>query len=108
MRNYWFKARFFGWGWYPATWQGWAVLAVWGLWLALLIVLVNPEADPLLWITGLLGSVGVLIGICWKKGERPSWRWAGEPASAGSVLLRALAIVAYVAVLFALIARFAS
>ena len=28
-RGYWFKARLYGWGWTPATWQGWLVLAIW-------------------------------------------------------------------------------
>nr|MBP7805039.1 hypothetical protein [Candidatus Paceibacterota bacterium] len=27
-RKYWFKAKQYGWGWYPATWQGWAILAM--------------------------------------------------------------------------------
>ncbi len=25
--KYWFKAKNYGWGWYPATWQGWLILA---------------------------------------------------------------------------------
>ena len=26
--GYWFKRKLYGWGWTPATWQGWLVLAV--------------------------------------------------------------------------------
>lgn len=25
----WFRAKRYGWGWRPVTWQGWAVVAVW-------------------------------------------------------------------------------
>jgi predicted GH43/DUF377 family glycosyl hydrolase len=25
-RIFWFRAKEYGWGWYPATWEGWLVL----------------------------------------------------------------------------------
>ena len=27
-QGYWFKAKIYGWGWVPARWQGWLVIAV--------------------------------------------------------------------------------
>ena len=27
-KKLWFRAKRYGWGWYPCSWQGWAVLAM--------------------------------------------------------------------------------
>lgn len=33
-RIFWFRAKEYGWGWYPATWEGWLVLLVFiALWI---------------------------------------------------------------------------
>lgn len=78
----WFKAKRFGWGWSPATPEGWAVTA---LFLAALIgsnvalVRFRPVppspgmvAEHLLIACVLAAS---LIGICYRTGEKPGWRW---------------------------------
>lgn len=76
--NIWFKAKRYGWGWAPSTWQGWVVLVVF-----LVLVIGNTQrlhvghatAVPVEFLieTGLL--VGALIAICYWKGEKPGWRW---------------------------------
>lgn len=77
--TYWFAAKRYGWGWgLPLTWQGWAVLAAF---VALLSVgfLVFPPEDrmvPFLVYDGIL--CGLLITVCWLKGEPPRWRWGGK------------------------------
>ena len=81
----WFKARAFGWGWTPITWQGWLVLGIFvGLTFAGIAVYIHEvkagaqlRAAQLLF-TGWLGLlVGGLILVCWLTGERPRWRWGG-------------------------------
>jgi hypothetical protein len=74
-KNLWFKSKMFGWGWYPCTWQG--VLVIF---LAVLIftrLLINVMRGVLvpLNIIAILVDFGILIYICYKKGEKPRWRW---------------------------------
>lgn len=76
----WFKAKRYGWGWTPATWEGWLVLA-----LAIgAIVLFSRNAEvyaskPVdLMVQVVLPSVltiAALITVCWFTGEKPRWRW---------------------------------
>ena len=28
MKKVWFKAKEYGWGWYPSSWQGWIILLI--------------------------------------------------------------------------------
>jgi len=82
----WFKARPYGWGWYPSTWQGWAVIAAF---IASLVYLLKDtdeveqsmsEADFLMWLLPrFLIPVCIVIFISWVKGEKPSWQWGGKP-----------------------------
>lgn len=78
----WFKAKRFGWGWTPSTAEGWIVI---GMFLAAIlgstIGLVRFRPDPP--TVGVVAEhmgfafalVAVVIAICWKTGEKPSWRW---------------------------------
>lgn len=80
----WFRAKRYGWGWTPATWQGWAIIAVYAaillLWAAYLLA--NPGV-PRRWhgaavwigVAPVLVLSAALVAICWIKGERPRWRW---------------------------------
>ena len=84
MQHYWFRAKDYGWGWYPATWEGWLVLAifiaamVWnGFRLDVDSRSVSDTLRPFFIQTTLL--VATLLVICWVKGERPVWRWGGKP-----------------------------
>lgn len=78
--NYWFKAKKYGWGWYPSTWQGFTVL---GLYISVLIILFynidvySPSAPETIisflpqWIV----LTVILFLVCIIKGEKPRWRW---------------------------------
>ncbi|MBV9362054.1 MAG: hypothetical protein JO292_11760 [Betaproteobacteria bacterium] len=71
---YWFRAKRYGWGWgLPLTWQGWVVLAVFLGFLGAGILLLPTNAFIFFGYVGLLS--GVLVVICWIKGEPPRWRW---------------------------------
>lgn len=86
MKKLWFRARRFGWGWYPVSWQGWAVSILYAFLLALSlgrasnyalehmtegIALLIPMTLHILWVAFLIGS---LMYICSKTGEDPSIR----------------------------------
>ncbi len=76
----WFKRKLYGWGWTPATWQGW--LAV-----ALYIVAITLEARSFsagdtvstgAFIARIVVATFLLIGLCFAKGERPRWQWGQQ------------------------------
>ncbi len=74
-RKYWFPAKRHGWGWgLPATWQGWTVLAGFMglLWLGAIIFPPAGELRSYLVYVGVL--CGLLVALCWRKGEPPRWR----------------------------------
>jgi hypothetical protein len=81
-KNYWFKGKRYGWGWYPSSWQGWGVL----LGFIALILWNSSHTDasgqtlrPFILENLLL--VVLLIVICYRTGEPPKWRWGEEKTS---------------------------
>ena len=73
--RYWFPAKRYGWGWGPPNcWQGWVVLVGW---LAILFSAkaVFPHPRPVAYWIFLAVMVGLLMVICYVKGEPPAWRW---------------------------------
>lgn len=80
-KGYWFKARWYGWGWTPVRWQGWLVTLVYlifVIWTA--FSLPDDEADitraqlQSFWIKLILSTM-ILIFICYRTGEKPRWQW---------------------------------
>ena len=75
----WFPAKRYGWGWgIPVTWQGWAVLVGYFVLLFFLWTVLSPDRHPTIFAIAMIGSTAGLIFICYKKGERPAWRWGGD------------------------------
>lgn len=73
--RYWFRAKRYGWGWgLPATWQGWAFLILWLLVLVVGSRSIAPMSREGFWLFFAL-MVAALVGVCYKKGEPPRWRW---------------------------------
>ncbi|MEI6326574.1 MAG: hypothetical protein WCO78_00460 [Candidatus Roizmanbacteria bacterium] len=76
----WFKAKEYGWGWTPATWQGWLLLISY---IAIEIYIYygvdsSSRSASYVVLNYLPLSVVftfVLILICFATGERPRWRW---------------------------------
>jgi hypothetical protein len=78
--GYWFKAKAYGWGWTPATWQGWLILVVFVALIALNFFRLDAGSHsasdtlrPFIIQTFLLAIL--LIGICYATGEKPRWQW---------------------------------
>ncbi|MFZ5425141.1 MAG: hypothetical protein ACOZAO_05070 [Patescibacteria group bacterium] len=74
--NYWFKAKDYGYGWTPKTWEGW-VVTIAGI-AAILISVTALEAQPEWALATVLIEVFMLIIVCIVKGEKPEWRWGGK------------------------------
>ena len=80
MKKVWFKAKRYGYGWYPATWQGWLVLAAY---VALVVANFyridshsHSVSDTLINVVPeTIVLTLVLIAICYKTGEPSHWRW---------------------------------
>jgi len=81
-KGYWFRARWYGWGWVPARWQGWVVIGVWLLLVLALAATVDERSAPrevaFTFVLPLAILTATLFRICWKTGERPRWNW-GDP-----------------------------
>lgn len=81
--SHWFKAKFYGWGWTPASWQGWVVIAIFIGAIALNAYFFSVNADFsrsafFQYIARIVGIIFILLLICLKKGEKPHWQW-GPP-----------------------------
>jgi hypothetical protein len=79
-KRLWFKAKLYGWGWYPATWEGWLCLFVYlvvGVYLAMRAESVSTTEMEVFWelFPGMAIITFILILICYKTGEKPRWRW---------------------------------
>lgn len=77
----WFRAKQYGWGWYPVTWEGWlATLMTILLFLppylqALRSGTEGNGTDAFWWaILSTLPFIALII-LCYRTGEKPSWRW---------------------------------
>ncbi len=89
MKKLWFKAKDYGWGWYPASVEGWLVL---GIFVGLIVydfIRINAQAlsvaqTLLIFIPRTIILTIVLLYVCYKTGEKPSWRWTKKTKSYGA------------------------
>jgi hypothetical protein len=76
----WFKRKLYGWGWTPAKWQWWLVIAIFVLFILMSSLDMKYNSDStdteITWFfLKIILSVFILIYICYKKGEKPRWQW---------------------------------
>jgi len=77
----WFRAKQYGWGWYPVTWEGWfATVMTILLFLppylqALRSGTEGNGTDAFWWAILATLPFIVLIIVCYRTGEKPAWRW---------------------------------
>ena len=81
-QKYWFKAKLYGWGWTPATWQGWLVIVIF---IGLLILnsrhfsAVYPSSEAVnSFVLQNIILVLIVMLICYQTGEKPRWRWGNK------------------------------
>ena len=73
MKKLWFRRKIYGLGWYPVTWEGRVTILVWVTLFTFGVVTMDHE-----WLKNLVFIIlmtGVLIWICYKKGEKLRWQW---------------------------------
>lgn len=71
-KRYWFPRKRYGWGWgIPATWQGWAVIAVYLAAIAAMAWRFPPHLQLTEFLVGVFALSLGMIGVCWWKGEPP-------------------------------------
>ncbi|KKQ39898.1 MAG: hypothetical protein US58_C0026G0004 [Candidatus Magasanikbacteria bacterium GW2011_GWA2_37_8] len=81
-KKYWFKAKLYGRGWVPATWQGWLVIVI----FVGLLTLNSHRVSAAYPTSEVVSSfalqnivlVLILILICYKTGEKPHWQWGSK------------------------------
>lgn len=89
MKKLWFRAKNYGWGWYPVTWQGWLVILLYvgaitahAFLFSELTKNSGTLADmtwPLVYfVVGIIFLVASLLWICYVTGEKPEWRWGSK------------------------------
>jgi hypothetical protein len=79
-QRYWFRARRYGYGWTPCTWQGWAVVGVFALLFTGTVTgsIAAASVSPILVAICTVASVMLvlaLIYVCYAMGEPARWRW---------------------------------
>lgn len=81
-KKLWFKAKTYGWGWTPCSWEGWLVTGVYVA-LIVLLALTLDEASPVLevmfmFVLPVVLLTITLIRIAYARGEKPTWRWGNK------------------------------
>lgn len=82
-KKLWFKAKHYGWGWYPVTWQGGVIIAVYAGLIAFFFSKADATShsgsDTLIkFAIPFIVTTSALSFICYKTGEKPKWRWGGK------------------------------
>jgi hypothetical protein len=75
--KYWFKAKTYGYGWYPATWQGWLIILAYITIFGVFIYIFETDIEKYLvfYFISVFILTGLLIYVSYKKGEPTKWRW---------------------------------
>lgn len=78
-KKLWFKAKCFGWGWYPCSWEGWLVTLIYAFGIFIFATTIDDSSSTreifFTFIFPMALLTLVLIRIAYRKGEKPSWRW---------------------------------
>ena len=83
MKKIWFVRKRYGWGWTPATWEGWTVLVVYFALVMMLFRHANissySKGDALmLFLLPFMTLTALLIGVSYWRGEPPRWQWGNK------------------------------
>jgi len=82
-KKLWFRAKRFGWGWQPISWQGWIITLIYVLGLLNYVLQASREhsgSDFLIYFAmRFVPLTIVFLFICYIEGEKPGWHWNGKP-----------------------------
>lgn len=74
-QGYWFKRKFYGWGWVPVKWQGWLVILVGiAIFVGGLHIGETDDASGAT-LLGFIIMLVILFVFGYWKGEKPRWQW---------------------------------
>lgn len=79
----WFRAKRYGWGWVPVSWQGWLIIFAHigmiaaGAYLLFDGLETNNTQLALFFIWTFVWTLPVMYAG-YRKGEQPRWRWGGK------------------------------
>lgn len=80
--HYWFKRKLYGWGWTPATWQGWTVILVYLVSIILFSLTIDDNSPVnevmFTFILPVILLTATMIRICYKTGQKPRWQWGKD------------------------------
>ncbi|OHA59833.1 MAG: hypothetical protein A2589_03280 [Candidatus Vogelbacteria bacterium RIFOXYD1_FULL_46_19] len=77
----WFKRKWYGWGWYPASVEGWLVTLIYAggvLFFASATDFNVTKEVWLFWLLPVLLLTVTFIRLAYRFGESPRWQW-GRP-----------------------------
>lgn len=79
-KQLWFRAKRYGIGWWPSTWQGWVVTGVWSIIFCVTVIgaqIVYGDDPRIVFWSSLLGlaETGILILITYRTGEPLEFHW---------------------------------
>ncbi len=79
----WFRAKSYGWGWTPCSWEGWVVLLIYVGYLVWTFQRIDSAShsvsDTMIqFVQELIDVTLILVGICIWKGEWPHWSWGDK------------------------------
>ncbi|MDD5649887.1 MAG: hypothetical protein PHF86_05610 [Candidatus Nanoarchaeia archaeon] len=78
-KDLWFRAKKYGYGWYPINWKGWIVILIYVIllisWITLFFNFYSLEKNWIIYLIGIFILSSILVFISWKKGEKARWRW---------------------------------
>ncbi len=82
MTNLWFKRKRYGYGWTPATKEGWWVVVLYTLVVmlaAFTFLRATPSPRDVALFVGVMGfASAALIYVCFRTGETPRWQWGED------------------------------
>ncbi|MEK7558316.1 MAG: hypothetical protein AAB507_00635 [Patescibacteria group bacterium] len=76
----WFRARLYGWGWRPVTWQGFLITLIYALGVGFTFVRAYANTISIsnffFWfLPSFIVVTLFFLFICYTKGEKPGWHW---------------------------------
>ncbi|MFA6608624.1 MAG: hypothetical protein WCT07_01820 [Candidatus Paceibacterota bacterium] len=81
-KKLWFKAKRYGYGWTPCSWEGWLITYIYLIFLVAMSITFNIDYSTQEVLFKFIIPISIasflFIGIAYKNGERLGWRWGNK------------------------------